>query len=200
MTPIFPELPHPLGVYTLTRLLMQSGESELYAAAQGHTGREVLIELMRPTEDPGGAKRFLACARARALHPLPHTAAVFEALQAEGLWFLTLELPEGATAAQLIAQRESLPPARCAELVAAAAELYAAAEAGAAATLPLQASGVFLPVAGSPRFLSPLVPGAAGDSAAARAALAGIARALLPARGIGTTALLRLLAQLDGEP
>lgn len=200
MTPIFPELPHPLGVYTITRLLMQGGESELYIAAQGHTGREVLIELMRPAEEPGGATRFLARARARALHPLPHTAAVFEALQAEGLWFLTLELPEGITAAQLIAQHESLPPARCAELLAAAAELYAAAEAAGAATRPLQATDVFLPGTGSPCFLSPLLPGAAGNSPATRAALADIIRPLIPVRGRGTAALHRLTAQLLDSP
>ena len=44
MTPIFPELPYPLGVYSLTRLLELREYTELYEARQTHVDRAVVLE------------------------------------------------------------------------------------------------------------------------------------------------------------
>ena len=42
----FPELPHQLGVYTLTRLIELRSNTALYEARQPHVDRAVVLEVL----------------------------------------------------------------------------------------------------------------------------------------------------------
>lgn len=193
MTPLFPELPHPLGAYTLTRLIEQREDSELYAAAQGSVGREVALEVLRTGATPEQQAAFLATARKRvAAGGLPHVGQVYESLCAGGLWFLTQELPQGRALASYSA--ENLPSiADVCRIIAAAAELYGACAAAGHVALPLSAASVYVGERGSVRFLSPIVAGASAAGTNVMPALAELLAPLVPREVPGTARLETLL-------
>lgn len=194
MTPIFPELPHTLGAYTLTRLLEMRGETELYAASQGSVGREVALEVLRPGAGPAEQGAFLSTARSRvAADRLPHTGQVLESLCAGGLWFLTQELPQGRSLADSAAG-ETLRIAELCRIVIAASELFENCAAAGLAALPLTAASIYISPAGKPRFLSPVIAGAAGASPVPyMVSLADTLAPYVPAEVPGTNRMLTLL-------
>lgn len=198
MTPLFPELPHPLGVYTLTRLLMQRAGSEVYAASQSHVEREVALELLRPAEGAEAAEAaFVAMARARvAAAGLPHVGQVYESLCVDGYWFLTQELPTGTGLAQPASASQKRSVLTCARIIAAVAELYAACEAAGCAVLPPESAGIFIGKA--VQCLSPVLAGRFDPAAVAehQRTLAAAVAAVAPAKGPGTTRLRTLLGWL----
>lgn len=161
MTPLFPDLPRPLGAYTLTRLLAVREESDVYAASQGSVGREVALEVLHRGAKPEQQAAFLLTARARvAAADLPNVGQVYETLCADGLWFLTQELPAGEPLGARAAGAP-LSVAEVARIIEAAATLYARCEASGHATLPLTAENIFFSAAGEVHFLSPIIGRAA---------------------------------------
>ena len=100
MNPIFPELPHTLGVYTLTRLIELRRNSALYEARQTHVDRAVVLEVLQPGVSHAEEVAFLAQARQHAAgSAMPHVADVFESLRAEGICpHSGADLAEGAVA------------------------------------------------------------------------------------------------------
>ncbi|MCQ2365285.1 MAG: SUMF1/EgtB/PvdO family nonheme iron enzyme [Akkermansia sp.] len=193
MTPLFPELPHPLGAYTLTRLIEQREQSELYAASQGSVSREVALEVLRSGASPEQQASFLATARKRVTADgLPHVGQVYESLCAGGLWFLTQELPQGRPLSSYTSEDTPSIADSC-RIIAAAAELYAGCAAAGHAVLPLSASSVYVAENGSPRFLSPIVAGKPAAEDAAMPALAEMLAPLVPREVPGTARLDTLL-------
>lgn len=178
MTDIFPELPRPLGIYTLTRLLELRENTALYVAQQNHVDRNVVLEVLIPGVSHAEEVAFLAQARLRvASSELPHVAHVFESLRAEGTWFLTQELPQGTSLAEQAAAGKSLSVPDICRVVAAAADMYTPCYQAELSAMPLAPSSIFTEADGEVHFLSPLVEGESNDPAAQMGALA---RALWP--------------------
>ena len=160
MTPIFPELPRPLGVYTLTRLLELRSNTALYEARQTHVDRAVVLEVLAPGVPHAEEVAFLAQARQRvASDGLPHVTNVLESLRAEGLWFLTQELPKGRSLADIAAAGDELSVSLICGVVAAAAEMYGRCQEAGLSAMPLAASSIFVEDNGQVHFLTPLVEG-----------------------------------------
>lgn len=186
MTPLFPDLPHPLGAYTLTRLLAVREGSNVYAAKQGSVGREVALEVLHRGAAPEQQAAFLLTARARvSAADLPHVGQVYETLCADGLWFLTQELPAGK-ALNALAEGETLSVPVAARIIAAAAELYERCAAAGHATLPLTADCVILNEQGQPCFLSPVIGKADErvDALVLMRTLAAMLEPLVPTEGV----------------
>lgn len=193
MTSLFPDLPHPLGAYTLTRLIEQREGSELYAASQGSVSREVALEVLRTGATPEQQAAFLATARKRVTADgLPHVGQVYESLCAGGLWFLTQELPQGR-ALSTYAPGDTPSIAESCRIIAAAAEMYAGCAAAGHAVLPLSAASVYVGDDGRPRFLSPIVAGHPAAEDEAMPALAELLTPLVPREVPGTARLDTLL-------
>lgn len=193
MTPIFHELPRPLGVYTLTRLLELRSNTALYEARQTHVDRAVVLEVLAPGVPHAEEVAFLAQARLRvASDELPHVANVFESLRAEGLWFLTQELPKGQSLAETAAGGHSLSVSHICKVVQAAAEMYEKCRESGHCAMPLASSSIFIEDNGEVHFLSPLVEGKPNKIRQMKS-LAAVLWAVCPrgnAIGIGRTVTL----------
>lgn len=181
MTGFFPDLPRPLGVYTLTRLLELRECTALYEARQTHVDRAVVLEILAPGLSHDEEVTFLAQARLRvASAELPHVAHVYESLRAEGMWFLTQELPQGTNLAELAANGQCLSVPHLCRVVAAAAEMYTPCYQAELSAMALAPSSIFIEPDGEVHFLSPLIEGTANDAAAQMAALAHALWPLVP--------------------
>ena len=181
MIDIFPELPRPLGVYTLTRLLELRENTALYVAQQSHVERDVVLEVLNPGVSHDEEVAFLAQARLRvASSELPHVAHVFESLRAEGIWFLTQELPQGTSLAETAACGQSLSVPHICRVIAAAADMYTPCHQAELSAMPLAASSIFIEPDGDVHFLSPLVEGEPIPPAAQMSALAHALWPLVP--------------------
>ena len=145
MNPIFPELPRQLGVYTLTRLIELRKNTALYEAQQTHVDRAVVLEVLAPGVSHAEEVTFLAQARLRvASSELPHVANVYESLRAEGLWFLTQELPLGRSLAEIAAAGEQLSVPLICCIINAAAEMYDLCSQVDLKAMPLAPSSIFI--------------------------------------------------------
>ncbi|MBO5683959.1 MAG: SUMF1/EgtB/PvdO family nonheme iron enzyme [Akkermansia sp.] len=194
MTPIFPELPRTLGVYSLTRLLEVRENTELYEARQTHVDRAVVLEVLQPDATREEEGTFLIQARHRgSTGGIPHVADVFESLRAEGFWFLTQELPQGQSLASLAGMNATLTALEICSIISAAAEMYDTyAQAGHAA-MPMAPTSIYFEKSGEVHFLSPLVEGKANAPQEQMQALAAALWTLCPqekAPGLGRTITL----------
>ncbi len=204
MTPIFPELPRTLGVYTLTRLLEERENTELYEARQTHVDRAVVLEVLRPGATNAEEVTFLTQARNRvATHGIPHVADVFESLRAEGIWFLTQEYPQGSSLADMAASKGELSVLNICRVVSAAAEMYENYLQAGHHAMPMEPSSVYVEDSGEVHFLSPLVEGMPNKPrrqmrALARALKAVCPRLKTPGLGRAITLLHWLKEGVDG--
>ena len=204
MTPIFPHLPHTLGVYSLTRHLETRENTELYEARQTHVDRAVVLEVLRPGASQAEEAAFLAQARNRvATDGMPHVADVYESLRAEGIWFLTQELPPGDSLADVAAAGRKLPVPDICRIISAAAEMYDMYLQAGHHAMPLAPTSVYVEESGEVHFLSPLVEGVPNRPRKQMQALARILRHVAPvihAPGLGrlTTLIHWLKEGADG--
>lgn len=184
MNPIFPELPHPLGVYTLARLMETRPDRDLYIATQSHVERAVVAEVMRPGAERAAEARFLESARMRvAADSLPHVAQVYESLRADGLWFLTQELPKGQSMAEIAAAEKQLSVRAVCRIISAAAEIYTLCAKAGLSARAMSAATVFVDEEETPHFLSPVTANDNGCEAAE--AMAALGEALNAVRPVG---------------
>ncbi len=184
MTPIFSALPHPLGVYTLARLMETRRDGDLYIATQNHVERAVVAEVMRPGAERTDEARFLESARMRvAADSLPHVAQVYESLRADGLWFLTQELPKGESLADLSAAEKKLSVRAVCRIISAAAEIYTLCTKAGLSTRAMSAATVFVGEDETPHFLSPVTAGDNGCDAVE--AMSALGEALNTVRPVG---------------
>ncbi len=204
MTPIFPHLPHTLGVYSLTRHLETRENTELYEARQTHVDRAVVLEVLRPGASQAEEAAFLTQARHRvATDGMPHVADVYESLRAEGIWFLTQELPPGDSLADIAEAGRKLQVPDICRVISAAAEMYDMYLQAGHHAMPLEPTSVYVEESGEVHFLSPLVEGVANKPRKQMHALARILRRVVPvihAPGLGrvTTLIHWLKEGADG--
>lgn len=181
MNPIFPELPHQLGVYTLTRLIELRQNSALYEAQQTHVDRSVVLEVLQPGVSAAEEADFLTQARHRGTAgDIPHVAEVFEFLRSDGIWFLTQELPKGRSLADMAAAGEKLGVMQICCVIAAAAEMYNECRAAGLKTLSLAPTSIFTEPGGETHFLSVLVEGASDSPESQMQAIATALWGLCP--------------------
>lgn len=197
MTPIFPELPHTLGVYTLVRLLESRPDGDLYEATQSHVERAVVVEVIRPGATRTEEARFLESARMRvAADVFTNVGQVYESLKADGLWFLTQELPKGVSLAQMAERGERLSVRAVCRIIEETARIYELCRQAGLSTRSLSAAGIFLDETETPRFLSP-VTAAQEESPVDAADMAALADAMHPVRPKGVPGENRVLTLLQ---
>ncbi|WXH26700.1 Serine/threonine-protein kinase pkn6 [Myxococcus stipitatus] len=118
-----------VGKYELVRKIASGGMAEVYLAkAAGPMGFEKTLVLKRIlphlAEDPAFVEMFLGEARLAAQLEHPNVVQIFDFGEADGSYFLAMELIDGPTLRRLVkrAAEQALPPVMCAKLVALAAE------------------------------------------------------------------------------
>ena len=99
-----------LGGYHLDALLGAGGMGEVYRARDTKLGRDVAIKILPSafTSHPDRLARFEREARMLAALNHPNICAIYGFEEADGIRFLILELVEGETLADTLAQRSSL--------------------------------------------------------------------------------------------
>ena len=109
--------------YTIRSLLGVGGMGEVYRAHDDTLGREVAIKVLPPafTADPERRARFEREARMLATLNHPHIGAIYGVEEADGVRGLVLELVEGETLAERIAQTSRLRAGGCPTAIASAA-------------------------------------------------------------------------------
>ncbi len=117
-----------LGAYEILAHLGAGGMGEVYRARDPRLGREIAIKVLPATlaDDPDRRERFEREARAIASLNHPHIVTIHSVEQGAGLHFLTMELVEGTTLADLIPQR-GFPISRVLEIAIAISDAVAAA-------------------------------------------------------------------------
>ncbi|HEX4981362.1 MAG TPA: serine/threonine-protein kinase [Ilumatobacteraceae bacterium] len=101
------------GRYALEDELAAGGFARVYRAIDRRLNRPVAVKVLDAgrvaSADPGAMKRFVREARSSAGFTHPHAVTVFDAGEADGELFLVMELVDGPSLAQLIADRGQLP-------------------------------------------------------------------------------------------
>jgi len=117
-----------LGHYQIVAAIGAGGMGEVYRAADTQLGREVALKLLpQPVvNDPDALARFRREARAVATLNHPNIVTIYSVEEADGVLFLTMELVEGQSLKELIAER-ALPVERIVEIGRALADAVAAA-------------------------------------------------------------------------
>ena len=93
-----------LGHYRVVSRLGAGGMGEVFAAEDTKLGRRVALKLLRPemADDPERLQRFQREARAVAALNHPNIVTLYSVEETDGVQFLTMELVEGKTLADLI--------------------------------------------------------------------------------------------------
>ena len=97
-----------LGPYEIVRALGAGGMGEVYLARDTKLGREDAVKIVSDGfgQDPERISRFQREAHLLAALNHPHIAAIYGLEEANGTQFLVLELLDGETLAQRLAQSE----------------------------------------------------------------------------------------------
>ncbi len=117
-----------LGHYKIVAAIGAGGMGEVYRAADAKLGRDVALKLLpqRVANDPDALARFRREARAVATLNHPNIVTIYSVEEANGTLFLTMELVEGQSLKELIAER-ALPVERIVEIGRALADAVEAA-------------------------------------------------------------------------
>ncbi len=119
-----------IGRYELRRRIGKGGMGEVWAAWHRGLEREVALKILRLSEESDGsaAARFEREVRLSSGLSHPHTVRVFDyGTTEDGLLYYAMELLEGMSLAELVAEEGPLPPERAVHLVAQAARALAEA-------------------------------------------------------------------------
>jgi WD40 repeat protein/serine/threonine protein kinase len=106
---------HTLGEFHLRKLIGEGGYGAVYLAAQPALEREVVVKVLREERDsPGARERFLREARLAAQLRHPYAAQVYAFGTAFGgsLLWIAMELVQGVSLAEWLAQHGRMPPER----------------------------------------------------------------------------------------
>ena len=117
-----------LGEYEILAHLGAGGMGEVYRARDPRLGREIAIKVLPPAlaDDPDRRERFEREARAIASLNHPHIVTIHSVERDGGVHFLTMELVDGTTLADLI-PKHGFPVARLLEIAIAISDAVAAA-------------------------------------------------------------------------
>jgi serine/threonine-protein kinase len=116
------------GRYALGRLLGTGGAGRVYAARDERLHRDVAIKLV-PTAsaEPVARQRFVREARSAAAFTHPNAVALYDAGEAEGSLYLVMELVDGESLAERLADQGPLGPADSERIMAGVLSALAAA-------------------------------------------------------------------------
>lgn len=184
MRPLFSQLPHRLGSFTLTQCLALRENTDVYLASQETVDRSVILEILRDNT-PAAQNAFIATARLRAKSNQPGLGRVNEALQIEGYWLMNQELPRGLSLQDICDQGGKLTPLQICRIVNRAADLYRMCSEHGDTAHPLQRSDIYTSRDDEPTFLFPMVAGCGSLHTAAELQKA-IASALEPLIPVNT--------------
>lgn len=121
-----------LAQYEIVEKIGEGGMGEVYRARDTRLGRDVALKVLPPSaaSDPEIARRFQREARTIASLQHPHIVTLHSVEEADGVAFLTMELVEGQTLADLLPP-EGLPLGRFFEIgIVLAQAVHAAHEKG----------------------------------------------------------------------
>lgn len=195
MSPVFPELPKEIGIYTLTRLLESGAHTDLYIARQNLVEREVVMEVLRPESTEKDVEDFLESGRLRvAAAGMPHVAQVLESRQENGVWFIIHELPPGYCYQDIVAARQRISPRHCCRTISHAAEIYTFCTKRGLDTLNISPAGTFLTAEGGVQFLSPVTASGRGTGIAEQ--MSALSRMLAPTRPVDVSGATRCASLL----
>jgi eukaryotic-like serine/threonine-protein kinase len=115
--------------YELVQQIGAGGMATVWRARDTRLRRQVAVKLLRPelAEDEDLARRFESEARHAASLSHPNIATVYDTDVDHGRAFIVMELVDGPTVAEAIADRGSIEPPLAVEIAAAAARALAAA-------------------------------------------------------------------------
>ena len=195
MPPIFTELPHTLGIYTLTRLLESGKKTDLYLARQNLVNREVILEVLRPDSPQEVVSDFLESGRLRvSAADMPHVAQVLESLQEDGVWFMTHEKPQGYSYLDIVAAKQHISPHHCCRIIAQAADIYTYCKRRGLDSINISPAMLFLSPDGGTDFLSPVTAAGRGTDIAAQ--MSALSRVLAPTRPLNVSGSTRCASLL----
>lgn len=199
MSPLFPQLPHHLGGYILTRLLDGGAETELYEATQARVNRKVILRILRPGTSRESETSFLNRARrSAAADELPHVAHVVESLRADGFWFLAQERPAGYSLTDLAAAGHMLTAPQVCRIIETVAEVSMLCESANLSIGSPEAADIYLDAANNSITLLSPVAKIGADAATMRRALAASISPMRPIGVDGEQRVLTLLQWLTG--
>ncbi len=142
-----------LGDYEILERIGRGGMGVVYRARQISLGREVALKTIRAAEVADSDEevtRFRAEAEAAAMLKHPGIVPVYQFGQESGQWFLSMELVEGGTLADLL-RVGPVEPRRAAELMQHVADAVAAAHAQGVVHRDLKPGNVLIDKTGQPR-------------------------------------------------
>jgi len=201
MTPIFPDLPADLGVYTLTRLLGSHETFDRYFARQNHVERSVVIDVLRPDSPQEILDAFLRTARVRVAVSAPHVSQVLETMISGNVWYITCECPEGLPLSQLREEGRRLSTIQTCTVIQRVGEFYDYCARKKLAAGVLTPDSIFISAKGNVSLLSSIAAGSPppGLHALQLDALADSLQDIRPEGEAGQTRVATLLSWLGLE-
>lgn len=201
MTPVFPDLPADLGVYTLTRLLGSHETFDRYLARQNHVERSVVIDVLRPDSPQEVLDDFLRTARMRVAVSVPHVSQVLETMISGNVWYTTSECPEGLPLSQLREEERRLGTIQICTVIQRVGEFYDYCARKNLSAGVLTPDSIFISANGSVSFLSSIAAGTPPPGLHARQldALADALQDIRPEGEAGQTRVATLLSWLGLE-
>ena len=107
------------GRYLLERLLGRGGMAMVYAGRDRRLDRQVAIKIVPvAVTEPVGRARFMREARSAAGLSHPNAVAVFDAGEADGYLYIVMELVEGRSLGDVLAEAGPLEPAQATAIAA----------------------------------------------------------------------------------
>ena len=107
------------GRYVLERLLGRGGMAMVYAGRDRRLDRQVAVKVVPvAVTEPVGRARFVREARSAAGLCHPNAVAVFDAGEADGYLYIVMELVEGRSLANVLAEAEPLEPSQATAIAA----------------------------------------------------------------------------------
>jgi WD40 repeat protein/serine/threonine protein kinase len=100
-----------IGPYLLLERLGEGGMGQVFKARHRHMGREVALKVIRKEKlaSPDAVKRFYAEVRAAAHLSHPNIVLAYDAGEAAGTHFLSMEYVDGMDLARLVKEQGALP-------------------------------------------------------------------------------------------
>ena len=140
--------------YRIVGALGRGGMGEVYAAEDLRLHRTVALKILPPemARDPERLQRFLREAQAVAALNHPNVVTLFGVEQADGIHFLTMELVEGSTLADLIPPK-GFPPAQFLSIAVPLADAISAAHQRGIVHRDLKPANVMVGADGRPKVL-----------------------------------------------
>ena len=107
------------GRYVLERLLGRGGMAMVYAGRDRRLDRQVAVKVVPvAVTEPVGRARFVREARSAAGLCHPNAVAVFDAGEADGYLYIVMELVEGRSLANVLAEAGPLEPSQATAIAA----------------------------------------------------------------------------------